>query len=99
MKRVIQKITLFLFHIPNLPSTGKVSKMACSSAVVFLLKRKASWEEVIFKDKIFQLSNLSLWKSIFEDEMYKLLILSLFGGGIKDEIDNVEYFIPTKSRF
>ena len=41
-------------------------------------------------------SNLSLWKSRFEDEMYKLLILSLFGGGIKDEMDHVVYFIPTE---
>ena len=54
---------------------------------------------MIFKDKIFQLCNLSLWKSRFEDEMYKLFILSLFGGGIKDEMDYVVYFIPTERRF
>ena len=31
--------------------------------------------------------------------MDKLLILSLFGGGIKEEMDYVVYFIPTERRF
>ena len=45
---------------------------------------------------MFQLCILSWLESNVEDELYKLLILSLFGGGIKDEMDYVVYFIPTQ---